>query len=224
MSLRITKSQPEYEGKDGVVGDIVGLATKRWEKCVGCRVYASGNDGETYSVYQKLGEESEEALLKVRPVDCVCDCGKWQAIGVPCVHRPKTVRLRTNSRYAHEPEKSPTICSRCHQPGHNLLVLWQKHPFEGWELFLIHNDHDRRLVEMSEQELSIPSIALFGDNILQPKYVADSLINDSGSFKRQWVMTTNARDMTFQWPNDNEDTNTAMLDRTKLKNSIIEVD
>ncbi|KAG7360913.1 MULE transposase domain containing protein [Nitzschia inconspicua] len=86
MSLRITKSQSEYEGKDGVVDDIVGLATKRWEKCVGCRVYASGNDGETYSVYQKLGEESEEALLKVRPVDCVCDCGKWQAIGVPCVH------------------------------------------------------------------------------------------------------------------------------------------
>ncbi|KAG7343093.1 hypothetical protein IV203_021038 [Nitzschia inconspicua] len=33
--------------------------------------------------------------------------------------RPKTVRLRKNSRYAHEPEKSPTICSRCHQPGHN---------------------------------------------------------------------------------------------------------
>ncbi|KAG7352748.1 hypothetical protein IV203_031044 [Nitzschia inconspicua] len=34
--------------------------------------------------------------------------------------RPKTVRLRKNSRYAHEPEKSPTICSRCHQPGHNV--------------------------------------------------------------------------------------------------------
>ncbi|KAG7366474.1 MULE transposase domain containing protein [Nitzschia inconspicua] len=187
MSLRITKSQSENEGKDGVVDDIVGLATKRWEKCVGCRVYASGNDGETYSVYQKLGEESEEALLKVCPVDCVCDCGKWQAIGVPCVHgmayfrhqmkwrledvfdqavdeyhkyrtqrelyrrnfvpvwrhllepdmmtlppdvgarrmpgRPKTVRLRKNSRYAHEPEKSPTICSRCHQPGHNRQTM-----------------------------------------------------------------------------------------------------
>ncbi|KAG7350640.1 MULE transposase domain containing protein [Nitzschia inconspicua] len=169
MSLRITKSQSEYEGKDGVVDNILGLATKRWENCVGCRVYASGNDGETYSVYQKLGGESEEeALLKVRPVDCVCDCGKWQAIGVPCVHgmayfryqmkwrledvldqavdeyykyrtqrelyrrnfvpvwrhllepdmmtlppdgaarrmpgRPKTVRLRKTSRYAHEPE------------------------------------------------------------------------------------------------------------------------
>ncbi|KAG7363280.1 MULE transposase domain containing protein [Nitzschia inconspicua] len=185
MSLRITKSQSKYEGKDGVVGSILGLATERWEKCVGCRVYASGNDGETYSVYQKLGGElEEESLLKVRPVDCVCDCGKWQAIGVPCVHgmayfrhqmkwrledvldqavdeyykyrtqrelyrrnfvpvwrhllepdmmtlppdgaarrmpgRPKTVRLRKNSRYAHEPEKSPTICSRCHQPGHNV--------------------------------------------------------------------------------------------------------
>ncbi|KAG7358230.1 hypothetical protein IV203_014817 [Nitzschia inconspicua] len=45
MSLRITKSQLEYEGKDGVVGTILGLATKRWEKSVGCRVYASGNDG-----------------------------------------------------------------------------------------------------------------------------------------------------------------------------------
>ncbi|KAG7337552.1 SWIM zinc finger domain protein [Nitzschia inconspicua] len=185
MSLRITKSQSEYEGKDGVVDNILGLATKRWENCVGCRVYASGNDGETYSVYQKLGGESEEeALLKVRPVDCVCNCGKWQAIGVPCVHgmayfrhqmkwrledvldqavdeyykyrtqrelyrrnfvpvwrhllepdmmtlppdgaarrmpgRPKTVRLRKTSRYAHEPEKSPTICSHCHQPGHNV--------------------------------------------------------------------------------------------------------
>ncbi|KAG7358176.1 MULE transposase domain containing protein [Nitzschia inconspicua] len=185
MSLRITKSQSKYEGKDGVVGSILGLATERWEKCVGCRVYASGNDGETYSVYQKLGGElEEESLLKVRPVDCECDCGKWQAIGVPCVHgmayfrhqmkwrledvldqavdeyykyrtqrelyrrnfvpvwrhllepdmmtlppdgaarrmpgRPKTVRLRKNSRYAHEPEKSPTICSRCHQPGHNV--------------------------------------------------------------------------------------------------------
>ncbi|KAG7372229.1 MULE transposase domain containing protein [Nitzschia inconspicua] len=87
MSLRITKSQSKYEGKDGVVGSILGLATERWEKCVGCRVYASGNDGETYSVYQKLGGElEEESLLKVRPVDCVCDCGKWQAIGVPCVH------------------------------------------------------------------------------------------------------------------------------------------
>ncbi|KAG7345622.1 Ulp1 protease family protein [Nitzschia inconspicua] len=87
MSLRITKSQSEYEGKDGVVDNILGLATKRWENCVGCRVYASGNDGETYSVYQKLGGElEEEALLKVRPVDCVCDCGKWQAIGVPFVH------------------------------------------------------------------------------------------------------------------------------------------
>ncbi|KAG7353549.1 Ulp1 protease family protein [Nitzschia inconspicua] len=87
MSLRITKSQSEYEGKDGVVDNILGLATKRWENCVGCRLYASGNDGETYSVYQKLGGElEEEALLKVRPVDCVCDCGKWQAIGVPCVH------------------------------------------------------------------------------------------------------------------------------------------
>ncbi|KAG7352521.1 MULE transposase domain containing protein [Nitzschia inconspicua] len=183
MSLRITKSQSKYEGKDGVVGSILGLATERWEKCVGCRVYASGNDGETYSLYQKLGGElEEESLLKVRPVDCVCDCGKWQAIGVPCVHgmayfrhqmkwrledvldqavdeyykyrtqrdrrnfvpvwrhllepdmmtlppdgaarrmpgRPKTVRLRKNSRYAHEPEKLPTICSRCHQPGHNV--------------------------------------------------------------------------------------------------------
>ncbi|KAG7368478.1 hypothetical protein IV203_031221 [Nitzschia inconspicua] len=87
MSLRITKSQSKYEGKDGVVDNILGLATKRWENCVGCRVYASGNDGETYSVYQKLGGElEEEALLKVRPVDCVCDCGKWQAIGVPFVH------------------------------------------------------------------------------------------------------------------------------------------
>ncbi|KAG7351909.1 transposase, mutator family protein [Nitzschia inconspicua] len=87
MSLHITKSQAEYEGKDGVVGSMLGLATKRWEKCVGCRVYASGNDGETYSVYQKVGGElEEEALLKVRPVDCVCDCGKWQAIGAPCVH------------------------------------------------------------------------------------------------------------------------------------------
>ncbi|KAG7365168.1 SWIM zinc finger domain protein [Nitzschia inconspicua] len=188
MSLRIMKSQSEYEGKDGVVDNILGLATKRWENCVGCRVYASGNDGETYSVYQKLGGElEEEALLKVRPVDCVCDCGKWQAIGVPCVHgmayfrhqmkwrledvldqavdeyykyrtqrelyrrnfvpvwrhllepdmmtlppdgaarrmpgRPKTVRLRQNSRYAHEPEKSPTICSRCHQPGHNVRTI-----------------------------------------------------------------------------------------------------
>ncbi|KAG7352738.1 MULE transposase domain containing protein [Nitzschia inconspicua] len=185
MSLRITKSQSEYEGKDGVVDNILGLATKHWENCVGCRVYASGNDSETYSVYQKLGGGlEEEALLKVRLVDCVCDCGKWQAIGVPCVHgmaysrhqmkwrledvldqavdeyykyrnqrelyrrnfvpvwrhllepdmmtllpdgaarrmpgRRKTVRLRKNSRYAHEPEKSPTICSRCHQPGHNV--------------------------------------------------------------------------------------------------------
>ncbi|KAG7349332.1 SWIM zinc finger domain protein [Nitzschia inconspicua] len=130
------------------------------------------------------GESEEEALLKVRPVDCVCDCGKWQAIGVPCVHgmvyfrhqmkwsledvldqpvdeyhkyrtqrelyrrnsvpvwrhllepdmmtlppdvaarrmpgKPKTVRLRKNFRYAHEPEKSPTICSHCHQPSHNV--------------------------------------------------------------------------------------------------------
>ncbi|KAG7347863.1 hypothetical protein IV203_016568 [Nitzschia inconspicua] len=45
----------QYEGRDGVVQTIVGLATKRWEKCVGCIVYASGNEGETYSVYQKLG-------------------------------------------------------------------------------------------------------------------------------------------------------------------------
>ncbi|KAG7371024.1 SWIM zinc finger domain protein [Nitzschia inconspicua] len=91
MSLRITKSQSEYEGRDCVVDTIEGLATKQWEKCVGCRVYASGNDGETYSVYQKLGgggggRLKEEALLKVRPVDCVCDCGKGQASGVPCVH------------------------------------------------------------------------------------------------------------------------------------------
>ncbi|KAG7358097.1 SWIM zinc finger domain protein [Nitzschia inconspicua] len=135
------------------------------------------------------GELEEEALLKVRPVDCVCDCGKWQAIGVPCAHgmayfrhqmkwsledvldqavdeyykymtqrelyrrnfvpvwrhllepdmmtlppdgavrrmpgRPKTVRLRKNSRYAHEPEKLPTICSRCRQPGHNARVQYR---------------------------------------------------------------------------------------------------
>ncbi|KAG7373189.1 SWIM zinc finger domain protein [Nitzschia inconspicua] len=137
-----------------------------------------------FRVPEAWGGGLEEALLKVRPVDCVCDCGKWQAIGVPCVHgmayfrhqmkwrledvldqavdeyhkyrtqrelyrrnfvpvwrhlleldmmtlppnvaarqmlgRPKTVRLRKNSRYAHEPEKLPKICSRCHQPGHNV--------------------------------------------------------------------------------------------------------
>ncbi|KAG7367265.1 hypothetical protein IV203_029936 [Nitzschia inconspicua] len=57
MSLRIKTLQSNYEGRDGMVETIVGLATKRWEKCVGSRVYASGNDGETYSVYQNLGVE-----------------------------------------------------------------------------------------------------------------------------------------------------------------------
>ncbi|KAG7357678.1 hypothetical protein IV203_002366 [Nitzschia inconspicua] len=33
--------------------------------------------------------------------------------------RPKTVRLRLRSRYSHRPEKSPIVCSRCHQRGHN---------------------------------------------------------------------------------------------------------
>ncbi|KAG7373120.1 SWIM zinc finger domain protein [Nitzschia inconspicua] len=33
--------------------------------------------------------------------------------------RPKTVRLRLRSRYSHQPEKSPIVCSRCHQRGHN---------------------------------------------------------------------------------------------------------
>ncbi|KAG7369686.1 MULE transposase domain containing protein [Nitzschia inconspicua] len=40
--------------------------------------------------------------------------------------RPKTVRLRKNSHYAHEPEKSPTICSRCHQPSHNVRTCLRR--------------------------------------------------------------------------------------------------
>ncbi|KAG7369672.1 hypothetical protein IV203_027418 [Nitzschia inconspicua] len=32
--------------------------------------------------------------------------------------RPKTVRLRLRSRYSHQPDKSPIVCSR-HQHGHN---------------------------------------------------------------------------------------------------------
>ncbi|KAG7345247.1 hypothetical protein IV203_032778 [Nitzschia inconspicua] len=33
--------------------------------------------------------------------------------------RPKTVRLRLRSRYSHQPEKSPVVCSHCHQRGRN---------------------------------------------------------------------------------------------------------
>ena len=34
--------------------------------------------------------------------------------------RPKKRRIRKRSRWAHEPEKSNIICSRCRQRGHNV--------------------------------------------------------------------------------------------------------
>lgn len=34
--------------------------------------------------------------------------------------RPKKVRIRKRSRWAHEPEKSSIVCSRCKEPGHNV--------------------------------------------------------------------------------------------------------
>ena len=34
--------------------------------------------------------------------------------------RPKKQRIRKRSRWAHEPEKSNIVCSRCHKRGHNV--------------------------------------------------------------------------------------------------------
>ena len=40
--------------------------------------------------------------------------------------RPKKKRIRKRSRWAHEPEKSNVICSRCHKRGHNIRTCVER--------------------------------------------------------------------------------------------------
>ncbi|KAG7367629.1 MULE transposase domain containing protein [Nitzschia inconspicua] len=181
LCLGIQTLSETYHGRTGVVEKVLAYATERWEKCVECKVAECGNDGRWFSVFQ-----NRSGGCAVDTVNRVCDCGEWQAHGVPCVHgmayfrlrlkleledvlqqyvekyhtyenqiqlysrnfvpvcidmikpdkktlppngarsilddngKPKRVRLRLRSRFAHEPEKSPIVCSRCHQRGHNV--------------------------------------------------------------------------------------------------------
>jgi hypothetical protein len=70
--------------------------------------------------------EHEKQLLKNNIIPVCMDRISFDGTTMPPVQhrrsagRPKKIRIRNRSRWAHEPEKSNIVCSRCHVSGHNI--------------------------------------------------------------------------------------------------------
>jgi hypothetical protein len=71
--------------------------------------------------------ESERMLLRKNIVPICMELVRYDGSTLPpkqsmkrSTGRPKKVRLRKRSRWAHDPEKSNIVCSRCHVRGNNI--------------------------------------------------------------------------------------------------------
>lgn len=92
MMERISALRMVHEGKEGVVEDVVGILTARWEYVAQYNVVQLEEDGDIFSVLHKhegRTREAEQGSASCCTLDLElarCSCGEWQDHGIPCVH------------------------------------------------------------------------------------------------------------------------------------------
>ena len=138
-SLRVTATSDEFtivrkrsSASESFTQYTINIATKicecgEWQEygypCVDAMAYLRLHRGLPF--YQVLS-------AYIDPVYCIANIardGKTlppKPLNKRQAGRPKKKRIRKRSRWAHEPEKSNVICSRCHKRGHNIRTCVER--------------------------------------------------------------------------------------------------
>jgi hypothetical protein len=87
MCQRITDLRTKHKDKIGIVDAKNGIIEERWEKCAGYQVYELQQEDHVYLVVRQSrgGAPSFGRSYKVDISLQTCDCGIWQADGIPCI-------------------------------------------------------------------------------------------------------------------------------------------
>lgn len=94
---------------------------RQWENCVGFQVVDTQLNARKFSVFRNFQGGTENPIsFTIDVVDGSCDCGQWQAYGVPCVDAMAYFRLYRNMTLQHIID---TYVDKQHTYNHEHKVL-----------------------------------------------------------------------------------------------------